>query len=514
MRIGKQTVLYGAMILGISGIVLQLLNFVYRVLLSRLLGAEGMGVYQLVFPFSSMVIAISMSGIGVGVTSLSARFHAVGNADGNKHLMHMALFSFLAFFVALAVPTVLFVDFIAKDILGDSRTRTAILVMLPCIFFTGFENIYKSFFHGIRKVHLTALSEQLEFYIRIAFVAMLAFSVKPADTSDAVALVVLGMLISEVFSSGFLANLYKREMRCAPRHTQAADKLGMRLARIAIPATLTGVLSHLLGSANTLLLPRRLVESGLSQSAAVSTLGVYLGMATPLLMLPMAISGPLAVILLPKLSTGLELHNLSDVRRKIGKAVQAISLAAVPFILLLIPLGPALCSLLFGQSVSEGSFALIATSAALTCYQIVLSSALNGIGLPRRNVVHVVIGGCIQLAFTYYVAAMPQWGIFGYLAGSIASALCIASLSLWTIRRKVNLRVRFLRWIVLPVTCAGIAGFCCRLLFLSITRNHIANIVDVLVAFSGGGPVYLLTLWLQGIHFFRYMRTLMPKSPG
>ncbi len=512
MRISRQSVLYGAVILGASGIVIQLLSFVYRVLLSRVLGAEGMGVYQLIFPFFSIIIAVSMSGIGVGVTSLSARLNALADRSGNRRLMRIAITAFVLCFFALAIPTVLMLDFITKSVLGDERTRSAILVMLPCIFFTGIENIYKSFFHGIQKVHLSALSEQLEFYIRILFVAALAFVIKPQGIAYAVALVVVGMLISEVFSSTFLAWLYRKQMRGARLNVKSAGSLGSQLARIAIPATLTGVLSHLLSSANTLMLPRRLMAAGLSQSAAISTLGIYFGMATPLLMLPMAVSGPLATIILPKLSQGIALLNISDVRRKIGKAIQAISLAAVPFIFLLIPLSPTLCAILFNQIVPEGSFALIALSTVLNSYQIVLGASLNGIGLPRRNVIHVVIGGCIQLYFTFYVAAQPNWGIYGYLAGSIASALCMASLSLFAIKKKINLRIRVVRWIVLPVVCAGIAGFCCRLLFLWMTQTHAPNWIDVLVSFGFGGIVYMITLWLQGIRLFRYLRTLMPAK--
>ena len=55
LKISKDSVFYNALVLSSSGVALQILGFVYRIYLSRLAGAEGLGVYRLVLPVFSPV---------------------------------------------------------------------------------------------------------------------------------------------------------------------------------------------------------------------------------------------------------------------------------------------------------------------------------------------------------------------------------------------------------------------------------------------------------------------------
>lgn len=50
LKISKESMLYNASVLSASGLVLQLIGFVYRIYLSRMAGAEGLGVYRRSFP--------------------------------------------------------------------------------------------------------------------------------------------------------------------------------------------------------------------------------------------------------------------------------------------------------------------------------------------------------------------------------------------------------------------------------------------------------------------------------
>ena len=55
MKLSRSSMLYGTLLLTGVSLVSQVLGFVYRILLSRLVGAEFMGLYQLVMPVYSVL---------------------------------------------------------------------------------------------------------------------------------------------------------------------------------------------------------------------------------------------------------------------------------------------------------------------------------------------------------------------------------------------------------------------------------------------------------------------------
>ena len=65
MKLDRTSMLYGTLILTGTSIVSQFLGFVYRILLSRLIGAEVMGLYQLIMPVFSVIMALTAVGLTV-----------------------------------------------------------------------------------------------------------------------------------------------------------------------------------------------------------------------------------------------------------------------------------------------------------------------------------------------------------------------------------------------------------------------------------------------------------------
>ena len=62
MSNGK-TLIRGALILTLTGFFSRIMGFFYRIFLSRAIGAEGMGIYQLIFPLYSLCFAFTVAGL-------------------------------------------------------------------------------------------------------------------------------------------------------------------------------------------------------------------------------------------------------------------------------------------------------------------------------------------------------------------------------------------------------------------------------------------------------------------
>ena len=69
----SRNIFIGAGILAIAGIFSRAIGAVYKIPLTNTLGANGMGVYYLIFPFYSLLLVLSSSGVSTAVSSIIAK---------------------------------------------------------------------------------------------------------------------------------------------------------------------------------------------------------------------------------------------------------------------------------------------------------------------------------------------------------------------------------------------------------------------------------------------------------
>ena len=64
----KSTLLTGTLFLTLAGILTRIIGFFYRIFLSRTIGAEGLGIYQLIAPVTAICFAFTAAGIQTSIS--------------------------------------------------------------------------------------------------------------------------------------------------------------------------------------------------------------------------------------------------------------------------------------------------------------------------------------------------------------------------------------------------------------------------------------------------------------
>ena len=249
--------LAGALLLTATGLFSQVVGFVYRMLLSRLIGAETMGLYQLVMPVYSVLMSVTAVGLTVAVSTLSARYHALEDDGTVKNVLRRALGGFFLLAVPLGIAVAALSDPISVYLLGDARTRLGVVLLVPCVLLTGVENLHKHCFYGIGRVRPPAAVETVEQIIRAVAVLGLLIALLPRSAEETVGVIVLGMVLCEVFSACALTLLFRRYWRQSPPGPARDEVSRRRLFSIAAPVGATSLLGTLLNSANSVLIPAK-----------------------------------------------------------------------------------------------------------------------------------------------------------------------------------------------------------------------------------------------------------------
>ena len=69
----KQNFIYGTLLLTLTGILSRISGFYYKIFLSRRIGAEGLGIYQLILPVLALIISVSAAGIQTAISRYCAQ---------------------------------------------------------------------------------------------------------------------------------------------------------------------------------------------------------------------------------------------------------------------------------------------------------------------------------------------------------------------------------------------------------------------------------------------------------
>ncbi len=505
MTWNKRAFLYQAGILSASNLALQLLGFLYRILLSRLVGSEGMGVYTLVMQVYTIVISLCISGLTVAVTTLCARHFAKNDISAVRRLTKCALICFLLLFALVALPVIFFHREIAAGFLGDPRTDHALLMVLGCIFLTGFENILKATFNGARLVRRTAISEVGEVILRIGAVTALLYFFKTGEHGFSAFLILLGMTISEIYSVVFLSISY---YRCFMRGPAPKKQPGIwrSLFKIALPAAGTAIVCNLFSSLATILFPARLLLAGYDRGKAVSALGVISGMAAPLMMLPMAFISAVCTLLMPSISGAIATKDYATLRRKVDKGIQVTGLIALPCTALLLSFVPLLCALIFRQTIDVQLALLLGVQTVVGYYLMTTVCILNGMSLQRQVLGYAIVGEILQLMLVYVLTALPSLHVYGYLLGMISGDILRVMLGLRKIYRITGVKKRPFSNYAVPAATAVILWCLARIIFFFALKGGATSAGAIATALFVCGCVYWVILRLLGVRTLQYFR--------
>ena len=506
MKLDRTSTLYATMLLTVTGLISQLLGFFYRIVLSRMIGAEVMGLYQLIMPVYFLLLSMTSSGLTTAVSTLSAEHCALGRLSAVRRALRRCLGVFFSMAVPIAAVVILASDPISVYLLGDARTRLGLILLGPCLLLTGVENLHKHTMYGAGVVRPPALTDLCEQVIRTCAVLGLLALFLPQNAERTVALIVVGMVTCEIFSSLTMVFLFRRFSRGSRQEGGSLPVTGRRIASIAVPVGLTAVLGNLMGSATSILIPQRLVAGGMEVSEAMSSFGVLCGMTIPLLSMPTALISAMCLIMVPRMAQSAALGDRASIHRRIDKALLATSVLIMPATALLVVVGPDLGALLYGDD-RVGQFMLPLAIAQLLCsYQGVLGSALNGVSRQKQAARNAILCNAVQLAFTWLTVGLPGVGLRGYVAGFLVSSVLGLGLNLMSTVKATGLKLRLFHWLVSPGLAALLTGLCINLLYRWLT-DHGASL-----PFSIGFCVlfalveYLAALQAQGVRVRELLR--------
>lgn len=414
--------LKGTLILTIAGLLSRFLGFFYKIFLAQALGAEGMGIYQLIFPVFSVCHALTTSGMETAIS----RFTAFSKKEESSSYLCAGLSISLA--ASLAAGAILWsqADPIAVFLLHEARCEPLLRILAAAIPLSAIHSCLAGSWLGRKETGLPAAAQLLEQIVRIGTVWLLCSIAVSSGKPVTPSLAVFGLLAGEAGSALLMLTFTTgnaASFRPAKYFSRCKSLLSM-----ALPLTANRLSLTVLQSAEAVLIPLNLQRSGLSTAEALSLYGILTGMAMSFLMFPNAVTSSISAMLLPVISEEQAKGNRKNISLTIEYTIQFGLTIGILCMGIFLRFGASLGTLLFHEALA-GQFLM---TLSWICPVLYLTGNLNSIlhGLGKTSVTFLNQLAAITVRIVFILLFVPIWGIQGVLWGLLASQMLLCVLGL------------------------------------------------------------------------------------
>ena len=398
----KDKFLRGAMILTMAGLMVKVIGSVNRILLSRLLGGEGIGLYQMAYPVYLLLLAVSSAGIPVAISIIVAEHLAKKDYGGVQQIFRLSLRVTFCLGIFLASGLVLVANWlVSSGILQDARAYYALLALTPAIFFATILASFRGFFQGHQLMTPPAVSQILEQLIRVVTMVVMAYMLLPYGLEFAAAGAAFGAVPGSITGLIVLSFFY-RKYRNLWQHSEAksiaAGPIIKRLLILALPVSCANILVPVTSSIDMLLVPKCLVDSGFTVEEATTMFGYLAGMAQPLLMMATIPTVSLAASLVPAVSEAYTLRDTQSIEKKTATAMKLCCLITVPAAVGMSALAEPISLLLYGTNKAGAAIMHSGPAIWLLGMQQITTGILQGMGKINLPMLHMLAGIVVKIA--------------------------------------------------------------------------------------------------------------------
>lgn len=541
MKKGIVKIFTGAGFLAGCSVIAKILGALYRIPLTSTLGAEGMGLYQTVFPVYTLLITLCSGGVTVAVAKLVATSLNGGDRKSAIEITKTACLTFgiiagvLSLFVAvLSVPL--------ATIQGNVNAYLSYIALSPAIVMVAVSSCLKGYHQGKENMLPTALSQIIEQVVKLSLGLFLASFFARYGVSWAVFGALVGVTISEIFCLSFLLLSFAFRRKIKLPKTRKNQNGGVRampflpstaefssevvlgkaqiptaktsedkpisalstwqkvklLLKTATPVAYGALVLPVTAVADSLLIVNILSRS-VTTSGATALYGLLTGAVMTVINLPAVVLGSFSTALLPVVSKYGE-KQITRARSEILFTLKiSLSLAVICALALAVYSGE-IIQFLYGSGLNESNestgailLALGAVSVALVSVVQVCTASLQGLGKTARPAVNLALGGVVKIAVT--VLALFAFGIYGAVLGTVAcygvtALLDYRSLNKTMIGRDQKRIKPNLKSLILPAGAFIVVSLVAKILLLGVS-----SVLRLIVGGLLGGLVFIVSLW-------------------
>lgn len=499
-----------------TALILRTIGIFFRIYMSGKIGAEGMGLYQLVFSIYVLGSTFASSGICTAVTRLVTDELACGTRKSALHILRRAVLLSVLIGGASALLIFFGAEPISQWWLKDSRAIPALKILCFSLPFMGVSSCLRGYFMARRKASSPSRAQLLEQLVRIAVVLFLLDRFASLGIAWACVAVMTGDTLAEIASCLYLYISYRLDQRKIP--SSAAEtappvrrRVIARLMAIAGPITAGRYLNTILRTIENILVPQTLTKYTHSRETALSQFGMLKGMVMPLLFFPSSFLSAISTLLIPEISEANARRQKEKITRAVNRALQVTLLSSVLLSGLFTLFAGELGMVIYGSEEVGFQLRVLAPLMPIMYVESVVDGMLKGLNQQVSSLKYSVLDSTTRILMILFL--VPAKGMEGFLLIMVISNLLTCFLNVHRLLTVTGIRLQWGSWIIKPVLAMATGAASIHLL---LRFTSLRTLPQIWILIIGGVSItlfYGLLLPLLGCIRREDLRQLRPQRP-
>ena len=505
-----ESFLRGTLILTVAGVVVKVIGSLNWIFVSRILGGEGIGLYQMAFPIYFFALSVSTAGVPVAISIITAERVALKDIFGAKRIFKISMSLMFVTGIIFTALTYFGAQWLIDwHFIRDPRAYWSVVALAPAIFFVTLLASSRGYLQGWQRMTPTAVSQIVEQIFRVITMILFASLFLPWGLDFAAAGASLGAFAGAV--TGLLVLVYfhwklERDIKAeygtdikplAQGEQSSTWKIIKRIFALSLPVSAASIMLPVVSNLDLAIVPQRLEVAGYSVNEATELFGYLTGMAVPLVNLATILTASLAVSLVPAISKARALGDKRLVFDQTASGVRISNFVCFPAFVIVFVLATPISTLIYnapgaGPAVLVSSFSIV----LLGLHQV-STAVLQGLGHPSIPMINMIIAAGFKVALNWSLTAIPSLGIMGAAWATAADMGVAAIINMYFIYRYIGYRIEVVQLLktVLAAAVMAVAVY----FFYDWTMARLgSNVISTFGAVPVGCLVYLAVLLMIG----------------
>lgn len=420
----------------------KFLGFLYRIFLSRTIGAEGIGLYQVALSVFGLIYTLTCSGTPITVSRLITKYRAENQVNRVQKIISAGIYFTLIIVIPVCIAFFAFGNKLTF-LFADDRCLNIFKVILPGLIFTSVYSVLRGVFWGNKDFLPYSIIELLEeICMIVSGIILISFA---STITDGAFRAGVAVLISYLFSFTLAITVFfiRKNKLVNPKSEFKP------LIKSAMPITAMRSANSLSMSLVSILLPMRLITAGYTESEAMASFGAALGQAIPLLSIPTTLIGSFTLVLVPEISENFYKKRSYYLKRDIEKALKFTLFLTSLFIPVFLVCGKEIGLIVFnehecGEYLSKSALLMLFMSLSS-----ITTSMLNSMGLEHKTLIYYIFGGVLMLFSVWF---LPKYlGVDSLLVGFFFIFGLTSLLNLILLNKNCDRKPKYLKFLVYSV---------------------------------------------------------------
>lgn len=417
----KEKFLISTVILIIGGALTKLFGMLIRIVMTRIVGTEGIGLYMLIFPTFSLFMCLSQLGFPIAISKVVSE---------DKHNNKKVVFSIIPFSLMLNLVLMLVIIILAPTLsyklLKDPRSYYPILAIALVLPFDSLSSIFRGYFFGKQRMFPHVLSNIFEQIIRMILIILIVPSLMEKNLVSAVTMLVGVNVISEFSSILILFLFIPKNFRIRVSDIKPDTRGVKDILKVSLPTTggrLVGSIGYFF---EPILLTLSTTILNIDSTPIIKEYGIIEGYVMPLLLLPSFFTNAISSALLPVISKLYVNNEILRIKKKIKQAIMISLSIGIPITLVLIIFPNYFLKLIYNTNHGIIYIRILGPFFLLYYVQSILATTLQSINKSKYIMTDNTIAIIIR-SITILLGSI-LWGIYGFLISICINILLVTLL--------------------------------------------------------------------------------------